>query len=139
MEGSFAQTVQLTTVDDFAATNDLPAPFVMKIDTEGFDCLVLQGSRKSLESGAIEVCQFEYNCLWIETNTSLKLVFDLVKGLPYAIGRLLPDRIEAYSHWHFELDRFIETNYVLVRTDSPLMEHVYYYTFSDWNTAVPQR
>ncbi len=33
---------------------------------------------------------------------------------PYALGRLTSDGLELYSAWHFELDRYVETNFVII-------------------------
>lgn len=41
--------------------------------------------------------------------------FALIKDMPYRLGKLSHGSIEFYDEWHFELDRFFENNYVLVR------------------------
>jgi FkbM family methyltransferase len=91
-----------------------------KVDCEGFDLFVLRGARGALENGAIECLQFEYNWRWLHNGVSLRDVFLLVHHYPYRIGKLIGDRVEFYSEWHPELDRFFETNYVLVRRGSSL-------------------
>jgi hypothetical protein len=44
----------------------------------------------------------------------LKDVFDLVRGLPYRVGKLEPRGIEVYEAWHPEIERFFQSNYVLI-------------------------
>ncbi len=73
-----------------------------------------------LATGSIEVVQFEYNWRWLLNKASLLDVFALVKDMPYRVGKLLDGSIEFYDEWHFELDRFFENNYVLVRKGSRL-------------------
>ncbi len=93
---------------------------MVKIDTEGFDLLVLRGAEESLHDGRIEVVQFEYNWRWLLNHASLHDVFDLISNKPYRLGKLVGETIEFYDQWHFELDRFFENNYVLIRNNSDL-------------------
>eukprot|EP00897_Mesotaenium_endlicherianum_P003276 jgi/Mesen1/2977/ME000176S02018 len=53
--------VQVVSVDDLVRDLKIGHMHILKIDTEGFDPLVLQGARKTLESGAVSVLEFEYH------------------------------------------------------------------------------
>jgi FkbM family methyltransferase len=109
--------VDVTTVADFAARTNLSTIDLLKIDVEGYDLSVLRGALPLLHDKAIAVAQFEYNQLWINTRTVLKDVFELVSGLPYRVGKVVAPGVLIYCQWHFELDRYFEGNYVLVRED----------------------
>jgi hypothetical protein len=93
---------------------------LVKIDTEGFDLLVLRGAEKSLYDGRIGIIQFEYNWRWLYNHTCLRDVFGLISDKSYRLGKLSGFTIEFFDEWHFELDRFFENNYVLIRNDSNL-------------------
>ena len=93
---------------------------MVKIDTEGFDLLVLRGAQRSLCDGRIGVIQFEYNWRWLPNHACLRDVFDLIADKPYRLAKLVGEALEIYEEWHPELDRFFVTNYVLLRKDSPL-------------------
>lgn len=95
---------------------------MVKSDVEGHDLRVLEGASGLLERGQVEVWQFEYNWRWIYAGSSLLSVFQLLQALPYKLGRLYEGGIELYSVWHPELDRFFETQYVLIREDSPVLQ-----------------
>ena len=41
-------------------------------------------------------------------------VFDMVDGMPYRVGKLAGAKPLLFERWHFEVDRFFESNYVLV-------------------------
>eukprot|EP00897_Mesotaenium_endlicherianum_P002186 jgi/Mesen1/1996/ME000147S01091 len=73
--------VQVVSVDDLVRDLKIGHMHILKIDTEGwvndhgtadhsFDPLVLQGARKTLESGAVSVLEFEYHHFhhWEVTN-----------------------------------------------------------------------
>jgi FkbM family methyltransferase len=118
--GTKAEIVKLTTVDEFLQQSREASVSMVKIDTEGFDLLVLKGAEKALSAGLIELVQFEYNWRWLLNHASLRDVFDLISAKPYRLGKLVGETIEFYEKWHFELDRYFENNYVLVRRDSEL-------------------
>ncbi len=110
--------VATTTVAAYAEAHGIDAIDLLKIDVEGFDLFALRGALPLFEAGRIGVAQFEYNCRWIETRSFLKDVFDLAAGLPrYRLGKLTPDGIILFEAWHYELERWFEANYVLVRDD----------------------
>jgi FkbM family methyltransferase len=116
--GSNLEVVKVITIDQFLQQSGIETVSMVKIDTEGFDLLVLRGAEKSLRDGRIEIVQFEYNWRWLVNHACLRDVFDLVSDKPYRFGKLVGNAVEFYDQWHFELDRFFENNYVLVRNDS---------------------
>jgi len=120
VSGPASERVPLVTIDTFAAQRGIERVWMLKIDTEGYDCSVLQGAGRMLREGRITVVQFEYNWRWLLNKASLMDVFALAKGTPYRVGKLAGRTIEFYDTWHPELDRFFENNYVLVLRGSPL-------------------
>lgn len=112
-----ATSVPITTLSQVFAEAAIDHALLVKSDVEGFDPLVIKGALSLLREGRIGVLQFEYNGRWIASRSFLKDIFELIAGLPYQIGKLVPDGVELHAEWHPELERFIETNYVLVRDD----------------------
>lgn len=111
--------VKRETLDSFCEMNGIDHVDLVKCDTEGHDLSVLRGARRMLSDGRIDIFQFEYNSRWIYPGSNLKQVFDFLGEIPsdYALGRLCPNRIEIFEGWHQELDRFFETNMVVIRRD----------------------
>lgn len=122
ISGCSKEIVPLRRVDAFLVDEHIDVVTMLKIDTEGFDYLVLKGAEQALALGTCEIVQFEYNWRWLLNRASLRDVFHLIRGKPYRLGKLMGESIEFYDDWHFELDRYFENNYVLVRRDSPVME-----------------
>lgn len=108
-------SVKKVTLDVFCKVHSVDHIHLVKCDAEGHDAHVLMGARGLLKTERIDVVQFEYNQRWINARCYLKDVFELIEGLPYRIARVRPDRIEVFDQWHFELERFFEANYLLVR------------------------
>jgi len=112
--GDQQERVAVTTLDDFLGQRQVRQIAFAKIDVEGSDALVLKGARRTLAAGQIELLQFEYNWRWLLNSMSLRSVFDMVDGMPYRVGKLAGRKLLLFERWHFEMDRFFESNYVLV-------------------------
>jgi len=110
-------TIRTITADGFAHERGLDAVHLMKIDAEGHDIHVLKGAGRMLEQGMVAVCQFEYNHRWVHSRSFLRDAFELVQGLPYRVGKVLPEGVELFGEWHPEMERFFEGNYALLRND----------------------
>src|SRR5690606_34784044 len=87
---------------------------ILKCDTEGHDLAVMRGGIDLLRSERVDIWQFEYNQRWIAAHAFLKDVFDFIDDLPYRIGRVMPSSLELFESWHPELERFYQSNYVLI-------------------------
>lgn len=126
--------VKIATLEGFARERGLAHIDLIKIDTEGFDRLVLEGARPLLASESISVAQFEYNHRWVATRSFLKDVFDMVEGLPYFVVRLMPDHVEVIDCWHPELERFFEANYAVVHHGAAERLKIHRGRFDAYNT-----
>lgn len=129
--------VEIRSLDTLLPELGIEAVDFVKVDTEGNDPNVLEGAIETLRAGRIGAMQFEYNFLWLSNRFSLGQIFRLVEGLDYRLGKIVPDGIELYDEWHFELDRYIMANFVLVRGDLCDVLGARAYRFDAKNVAVP--
>ena len=106
--------VELTTLAAFCAQQEIEHIHLAKCDAEGHDAHILQGVRSLLLSSSIDVFQFEYNHRWVFGGSFLKDVFDLVHDLPYELARVDKNHLTVFRAWHPEIERFFQSNYVLV-------------------------
>jgi FkbM family methyltransferase len=107
-------SVETTTMDSYCAANAIRRIHLMKSDTEGHDMEVLRGAEGLFDEERIMVCQFEYNHRWVFARHYLKDVFEFVRKRPYKVCKITPRRVEVYSTWHPELERFCESNWLLL-------------------------
>jgi FkbM family methyltransferase len=114
-----ALDVQATSVDRFLSEQHIERVTFLKCDAEGHDLAVLRGGARSLAAGRVDVWQFEYNARWIYARAFLRDVFELARGTPYSIGKVHRHGVELFESWHPELERYFETNFVLLRRGSP--------------------
>ena len=126
--------VEKTTLARFCNERGIARVILAKCDTEGHDLRVLRGARDLLAAERIDVFQFEYNHRWIIARAFLKDVFEMIDGLPYSVARIAPDHIEVFPSWHPELDRFFQSNYLLVRKPALAWFNVKECRFDDSNT-----
>lgn len=108
-------SVPVVSLDSYCSVKNVDHVHLVKCDTEGHDLAVIRGAIELLKSGRIDVFQFEYNQRWIVARSFLKDVFGVIDGLPYRLGRVMPRRVELFNTWHPELERFYQSNYVLIR------------------------
>jgi FkbM family methyltransferase len=134
--GGIPEKINCIQFDNFVDQQRIDRIRFVKSDTEGYDMKVLLGARKLLSGGRIDVWQFEYNHRWAFGRYFLKDVFDFFADKPYRIGKLYGNGIECYDTWHPELERFFETNYVLIRRGSDLEGLCRRASFDTSNVAV---
>lgn len=116
--GEDIEDVTLTTIDDFADKHSIGEIQLIKIDTEGFDFLVLTGAKRMLSRALVDCIQFEYNWRWLLNRRSLYDVFELAKHIPYRVAKLSGKKILIFDKYHFEMDKFFEGNYLLIKKGS---------------------
>ncbi len=136
-EGATVENVCTLRLDDFLGKARIDHVLFVKSDTEGHDLSVLRGAVEALQKGRIDVWQFEYNHRWIAGRSFLKDVFDFIVDKPYLVGKLYGNGIEIYDKWHPELERFFESNYVLVRKGSRFERLCSRVHFNNRNVLMP--
>lgn len=129
------QAVNVTTVDEFVQQFEIDFVTLLKSDVEGFDFKVLQGAQETLAQGRIGVMQFEYNHRWVPQHSSLWDVFEMAKHLDYEVCRVGVNNLERFGEWHYEIEKYYEANYALVRAD--LLERLRHtnWRFTRFNVA----
>jgi len=89
--------VQVTDLDQFIEEYRIQKVHLLKIDTEGHDFSVLQGSQGAINSGVIEIIHFEFNEMNVISRTSFK---DFHDSLPqYRFFRMLPDGLVSLGEY----------------------------------------
>lgn len=78
-----SDVVNVTTVDAMLERLQLNKVFIVKVDTEGFDPLVLQGAKNALAAHKVTILQFEYHQLNAWRNSSLESVTKWLDSLGY--------------------------------------------------------
>ena len=136
--GGIPEEIEAIHLDEYAVQQNLDHIDFVKCDTEGHDFYVMQGASRLLTSGKIAIWQFEYNHRWIDARCYLKDVFDFIRGKSYWIGKLSARGVEIYEDWHPELERYFETNFVLIhRNCTTILEIAAVSKFGPSNVPIP--
>ena len=126
--GGAGDTVHVTTVDDFLRARRVARVHFLKIDTEGFEKLVLMGALGYLRQRRVRVLQFEYGLNWFaryaSTATARATLEEVVRNLEvlgyetfYATPHALL-RLGAPWDPAFELPRGLSLNTNIIALDS---------------------
>jgi FkbM family methyltransferase len=112
---SVAYTVDLDTIDNFCANQNIHNIDLLKIDTEGHEYAVLRGATQLLQNGRVKVIQFEFNEMNVASKVFLKDFIDLLVGYRFFI--LLSDGLEPIKYSPVKSEIFAFCNIVAVRED----------------------
>ncbi len=136
--GDDQEQIEIATMslDEYTSNHNVDWIDYVKCDTEGHDFYVIQGSERLLTEGRIGIFQFEYNHRWISGRCYLKDVFDFVNNKNYWVGKITPRGFELYQYWHFELEKFYESNWILIKKDHVLIDKSVFLEFSDANVPI---
>jgi len=72
-------------------------PYMIKVDCDGHDGLVLSGFYRVMER-ARPIVQFEYCDLWLRSNSRLADMSCLFQKLRYDLFRVFPDRLKRFRY-----------------------------------------
>lgn len=109
-----AETIQLSTLDEYCSDAGIEKVDFLKIDTEGWDYRVLLGASKLLEGARIDVIQFEYGAWALETRFLLKDFFELLESAGFVVGKIYPRSVD-FGPYDRRLEDFAGLNYLAVR------------------------
>lgn len=104
-------------LDNFVLNELQPGKIdLLKIDTEGYDFMVLKGAEKLIRENLIDIIQFEFNEMNVMTRVFFKDFYDLLFN--YNFYRLLPDGPVSLGNYDPKLyEIFAFQNIVAIRKD----------------------
>jgi FkbM family methyltransferase len=112
------EEIPCQTVDAVCREHALRRVDFMKIDTEGHEIDVLQGSVESLRSGMLRRIQFEYGGCYIDSRRLLKDAFEVFHGLDYVLFRIIPTGLVAHLRYDQRLETFQYGNFVALHRET---------------------
>ncbi|MBS1553521.1 MAG: FkbM family methyltransferase [Bacteroidetes bacterium] len=108
-----SEEVSMTTIDDFCATHNVNHIHFLKLDIEGHELAALQGAQKLLSRGAVDVIQFEFGSVNIDSRTYFRDFYNLLHEQfeIYRIGEKM-QKIDRYDE---SMEVFLTTNYLATK------------------------
>ncbi len=114
----YSEDVSIDTLDDYCRANNIKDIDLLKLDVEGHELDVLEGSRETLKRKMIKMISFEFGGCNIDTRTFLRDFYYLLNEFSFLLYRITPSgyfySIEKYSE---KLEQFRTTNFIGIRKD----------------------
>ena len=114
VEVSNTERIQVSTLDNFCATNGIERIDFLKLDVEGHEVAVLRGARAMLDRGAISMIQFEFGPANIYSRTYFYNFWSMLSD-KYDLFRIVPGGVVPITHYGEHLEVFLTTNYLAMR------------------------
>lgn len=108
---NITESVPVVTIDSFTKAMGIDHIDLLKIDTEGAECDILQGATRLLASKRINVIQFEYGGTYLDANITLKSVYEFLSSFGYKILKLETQKIVPIDSWNPLLESYCLANY----------------------------
>lgn len=108
-----SESVQLTTIDEYCAINNIQKIDLLKIDVEGHELEVLKGSQGMLKDRRIDKISFEFGGCNIDTKTYFRDFYIFFTNFGFKIFRITPSGFLYYISSYKECyEQFRTTNYL---------------------------
>lgn len=112
--------IKMITLDSFLKTHNISNINFIKIDVEGFDFKVLEGTSESLKKGIIDFIQIEYSQQWIEVGGSIKKMLDFINKLDYSLYRIKSNKLIKIDYYTYLLEDYVYCNFLISKNDKKL-------------------
>lgn len=109
--------VQTNTLDSYLDkihTNSKKGMFI-KIDTEGAELSIMNGSQSIFDLKIPIFIQFEYGHGWKEADAKLKDAMHLLNNKNFKIYRITPYGLELIKFYTIDMDNYMYCNYVAIK------------------------
>lgn len=107
------ETVDIRTLDEFAASQGVERIHLLKLDIEGHELSALHGAKRYVEEDRIDVIQFEFGGCNIDSRTYFQDFFYLLKDR-YQLYRLVKDGLYPLSGYKETYELFTTTNFLAI-------------------------
>jgi len=108
--------VQITTIDAEIERHGWPFVDFLKIDAEGYDFRVLEGTQTLLRNGKVAYGQFEYNSPWRHSGTTLTYAIRWLHDLGYQCFLIKGDGLHV-PNVDLYREYYLYSNYAFIRND----------------------
>lgn len=104
--------VRMDTLDSYCQRRGVDHIDLLKLDVEGHELRVLEGSASMLAGGRVRRIQFEYGGTYIDARVLLKDMFDLLTSYGYQLSKIYPRGLRPFKGYHQTLENFQYQNWV---------------------------
>ncbi len=108
-----SEEVSMTTIDDFCRIHEVDHIHFLKLDIEGHELAALQGAQNLLGRGGVDVIQFEFGSVNIDSRTYFRDFYNLLHEQfeIYRVGKKM-QKVDRYDE---SMEVFLTTNYLAIK------------------------
>lgn len=114
----YSEDVLIDTLDEYCLANNIKEIDLLKLDVEGHEFDVLEGSKEMLKRKMIKMISFEFGGCNIDTRIFLRDFYYLLNEFGFLLYRITPSGyfylLDNYSE---KLELFRTTNFLAIRKD----------------------
>ncbi len=111
-----SEKVRIETVDNYCSNHNIERIDLLKIDVEGHELAVLQGSKRMFSNSAIDMVAFEFGGCNIDTRTFVQDFYYFFRDYNMRIARITPSGYLVELPAYQEIDeQFRTTNFLCFR------------------------
>jgi len=113
-----SERIQIKTVDSYCTLKDIKNIDLLKIDVEGHELDVLEGSAKMFEKNVVRMVSFEFGGCNIDTRTYYQDFFYFFKDQKMDIHRIIPSgKLIPMNDYREIQEQFRTTNFLAIRSE----------------------
>ncbi len=111
------ESVQITTIDDYCAKNEISRIDLIKVDVEGHELSVFKGMSQMLERGLVKKIQFEYGGCNLDARVYLGDIWEFLEQYGFNFYKIHPNQIRFVEKYRQSLETFRYSNYICIKED----------------------
>jgi FkbM family methyltransferase len=108
------EKVEMRTIDSFCEENSIKRIDFLKLDVEGNELKVLDGAKRIINAGNVDVIQFEFGGCNIDSRTYFQDFYYMLSG-QYKIYRILQNGLFHIEKYKEIYECFVTTNFLAIR------------------------
>ena len=111
IDHDYTEKVVIRTLDEVVSEHGISEIDLLKIDVEGHELDVIKGAQNTLSLRKIKCLQFELGGASIETNTTLKDIYDVLSKYDYRLYLISKRGIVPLDTYDYQLEQYSTTNF----------------------------
>lgn len=114
----YSEDVSIDTLDNYCFANNIRNIDLLKLDVEGHEFDVLEGSKEMLKREMIKIISFEFGGCNIDTRIFLRDFYYLLNEFDFLLYRITPSGyFYLLGNYSEKLEMFRTTNFIGIRKD----------------------
>ena len=111
IDPDYTEKVIIRTLDEVVSEYSISEIDLLKIDVEGHELDVIKGAQNTLSLRKIKFLQFELGGASIETNTTLKDIYDVLSKYDYRLYLISRRGIVPLDTYDYQFEQYSTTNF----------------------------